>query len=103
MEAFPETTAEPTTVDVLRAIASPVRLRILRFLRPDGSRVLFAEGRSVKEIEHHLGVSQSTVSSHLRILENARLIKGLRIGQWTTYRRLDDEIERFLAQLACSL
>lgn len=103
MEAFPETIAEPATVDVLRAIASPVRLRILRFLKPDGSRKLFAEGRSVKEIEHHLGISQSTVSSHLRILENARLIKGVRIGQWATYSRLDDEIERFLARLTYSL
>ena len=55
--------------DVLRALASPQRVRILRLLnrRP---------GVNVNEIAEALELPQSTVSSNLQILEDAGLIRG---------------------------
>jgi predicted transcriptional regulator len=55
--------------DVLRALASPQRVRILRLLnrRP---------GANVNEIAEALELPQSTVSSNLQILEDAGLIRG---------------------------
>ena len=54
--------------DVPHGLASPARVRILRFLHR-------AEGANVNEIAAALGLPQSSVSSHLQILEAAGLIR----------------------------
>src|ERR1041384_2942072 len=54
--------------DVLRGLASPVRVKILKALHLRG-------GLNVNEIAELLGLPQSTVSSNLQILEEAGLIK----------------------------
>lgn len=60
-----------------KAIGHPARVRILRML----SR---KEARVCSQIVDELPLAQSTVSEHLRILKEARLIRsnqdGLRIG-----------------------
>ena len=54
--------------DVLRGLASPVRVKILRALHLRG-------GLNVNDIADLLELPQSTVSSNLQILEEAGLIK----------------------------
>ncbi len=54
--------------DVLRGLASPVRVRILRHLHR-------MKGVNVNDIAEALGLPQSTVSSNLQILEDAGLIR----------------------------
>jgi predicted transcriptional regulator len=54
--------------DVLRGLASPVRVKILRALHVSG-------GLNVNDIASRLELPQSTVSSNLQILEEAGLIK----------------------------
>jgi len=54
--------------DVLRGLASPVRVRILRHLHR-------RSGVNVNDIAEALGLPQSTVSSNLQILEEAGLIR----------------------------
>ena len=54
--------------DVLRGLASPVRVRILRHLNR-------RSGVNVNDIAEALGLPQSTVSSNLQILEQAGLIR----------------------------
>ncbi len=73
------------TADLLTALADPVRLRIVSMLAaaPDGA----ACGC---ELESPLGLSQPTVSHHLRILREAGLVTGERQGRWVHYRLVPD-------------
>ena len=45
------------------------------------------------------GLSQSTVSSHLGVLQRADLLTTHRVGQWVFYRRNEKTIAEFLACL----
>ncbi|RVP95951.1 ArsR/SmtB family transcription factor, partial [Sinorhizobium meliloti] len=40
--------------------------------------------------------SQSTVSSHLAVLQRAGLVTTRRVGQWVFYRRNEETITAFL-------
>lgn len=42
------------------------------------------------------GLSQSTVSSHLAVLQRAGLVTTRRVGQWVFYRRNEETITAFL-------
>jgi ArsR family transcriptional regulator len=50
-------------------------------------------------IAEKLGVSQPTVSEHLRILAQAGLLRSKRIKQWTFYRRDDARIGELKAAI----
>jgi ArsR family transcriptional regulator len=95
---------------VLRAIANGRRLQILDWLRsPTDHFPPQVDGDLVKDgvcgilIAQKLGVSQPTVSEHLKILSQAGLIRGKRIKQWTFYRRDEARIKdlktRILARI----
>jgi len=95
---------------VLRAIANGRRLQILEWLRsPTEHFPAQVDGDLVKDgvcgilIAQKLGVSQPTVSEHLKILSQAGLIRGKRIKQWTFYRRDEAKIKdlktRILARI----
>jgi len=79
---------------VLRALANERRLQILEWLREprkhfraqvDGD--LVDDGVCGLLIAEKLGVSQPTVSEHMRVLTSAKLVRAKRIKQWTMYRR----------------
>ena len=59
-------------VDVFKALSDATRLKILECVR-DGEKCIC-------EIIPHTGKSQPTISQHLRILRNARLIKENKEG-----------------------
>lgn len=65
---------------VLAALADPVRLRIISMLiaAPDGSCCGC-------DLEEPLGLSQPTVSHHLKVLREAGLVEGNRRGRWVHY------------------
>jgi DNA-binding transcriptional ArsR family regulator len=78
----------------LRALANERRLQILEWLREprkhfreqvDGD--LVEDGVCGLLIAEKLGVSQPTVSEHMRVLTAAKLVRSKRIKQWTMYRR----------------
>ncbi len=78
----------------LRALANERRLEILRWLKdPRAHFPPQVDGDLVKDgvcgvlIAEKLGVSQPTVSEHLKILAQAGLLRSKRIKQWTFYRR----------------
>src|SRR6201987_3187698 len=84
----------------LRAIANERRLQILEWLREprkhfreqvDGD--LVEDGVCGLLIAEKLGVSQPTVSEHMRVLTAAKLVRAKRIKQWTMYRRNEAAIE----------
>ena len=84
---------------VLRALASERRLLILKWLkapkthfRPQVDGDLVKDGVCGVLIAEKLGVSQPTVSEHLKVLSQAGLLDSKRIKQWTFYRRNEARI-----------
>lgn len=72
---------------VLGALADPVRLRMVSMLlaAPDGSSCGC-------DLEEPLGLSQPTISHHLKILREAGLIEGERRGRWVHYRVIPERL-----------
>jgi ArsR family transcriptional regulator, arsenate/arsenite/antimonite-responsive transcriptional repressor len=77
----------------LKALADPARLRLLSLLLAgDGQEACTCE------LTGPLGLSQPTVSHHLKKLSEAGLITGDRRGVWTYYRVVPDALSA-LAQV----
>ncbi|MFM2163307.1 MAG: hypothetical protein RLZZ383_2819 [Pseudomonadota bacterium] len=72
--------AQPETelADLAAAIASPARVRILKLLARNG-------GMFVSDLVEALPLAQSTVSEHLRVLRDARVVAHARVGQQVRY------------------
>ena len=86
----------------LRALASGRRRLILEWLKAPTRHFprqvygdLIKDGVCGVFIAQKLGVSQPTASEHLKILSQARLIRGKRIKQWTFYKRDEAGIGQF--------
>lgn len=84
----------------LRALASERRLQILEWLKdPRAHFPPQIDGDLVKDgvcgvlIAEKLGVSQPTVSEHLKILSQSGLLRATRIKQWTFYKRDEARIQ----------
>lgn len=78
----------------LRALANERRRQILAWLKdprehfpPQVDGDLVRDGVCGVLIAQKLGVSQPTVSEHLKVLAHAGLVRSKRIKQWTFYRR----------------
>jgi ArsR family transcriptional regulator len=85
-----------------KALANDRRLQILEWLkdprrhfRPQVDGDLVKDGVCGVLIAEKLGVSQPTVSEHLKVLTQAGLLRSKRIKQWTFYKR-DEEAIRAL-------
>lgn len=83
-----------TIVNIARALASDRRLQIMEWLKdpvahfpPQVDGDLVKDGVCGVLIAEKLGVSQPTVSEHLKILSQTGLLRSKRIKQWTFYRR----------------
>jgi ArsR family transcriptional regulator len=65
----------------LKTIADPARLRLLSLIQaqPDGETC-------VCHLTEPLGLSQPTVSHHLKVLHDAGLVERERRGSWVFYR-----------------
>src|SRR5258707_13993343 len=68
--------------ELLKALASPVRLGIVRELA--------TRGMPVHELVAALGVSQPLVSQHLRILRSSRIVTARRQAREVEYSLADD-------------
>ena len=80
--------------DAIRALANERRLQILEWLKdptahfpPQVDGDLITDGVCGALIAEKLGVSQPTVSEHLKILSQASILRPKRIKQWTFYKR----------------
>lgn len=77
-----------------KAIADPGRLRLLSFIAAQPG----AEA-CVCHLVEPLGLSQPTVSHHLKVLAEAGLLERERRGTWMFYRLVPDRIEELRAAL----
>ncbi|MGE5278522.1 MAG: ArsR/SmtB family transcription factor [Acidobacteriota bacterium] len=94
-------------IGALRALANERRLQILEWLKdpkahfsPQADGDLVRDGVCGVRIAEKLGISQPTVSEHLRVLSRAGLVRGKRIKQWTLYRREERRIQEVKKMLA---
>jgi len=76
------------TSEMLKALAHPARLKIVVGLLKDEC--------NVAQIQKVLGLPQSTISQHLRILKNAGIIKGRREGTKICYRVIDVRVRKIV-------
>jgi ArsR family transcriptional regulator len=76
-----------------KAIAHPVRVRILRMLAKK-------EARMCSHIVDELPLAQSTVSEHLRILRSTGLVQANENGPRVSYCIVPSALKRFKALLA---
>lgn len=99
-----------STVPALKALGNEKRLQILDWLkdprahfRPQVDGDLVDDGVCGVLIAEKLGVSQPTLSEHMRILVQAGLVTPKRIKQWTFYRRNEAAIAALKEALTAGL
>ncbi|WP_447800445.1 ArsR/SmtB family transcription factor [Pseudomonas kilonensis] len=94
--------------EIIKALAHPVRRDILHWLKDP--KVQFPEqlhnhefGICAGQIDQRCGLSQSTVSAHLAVLQRAGLITSQKVGQWHFFKRNEEVIQQFLKQMSQEL
>jgi DNA-binding transcriptional ArsR family regulator len=92
--------------DVIKALASERRLRILDWLKdprahfpPQVDGDLVEDGVCAVLIAAKLGITQATLSEHMRVLAQVGLVRAKRIKQWTFYRRDEARIGAVKAEI----
>jgi len=94
----------------LKALSSPRRVEVLKWLKDprkhfreqvDGD--LVEDGVCGVLIAEKLKVSHPTVTEHMRILQQAGLVRSKRIKQWIFYKRDEAAIADFLSSLSDEL
>ncbi|CDX23133.1 Uncharacterized HTH-type transcriptional regulator YbzH [Mesorhizobium sp. ORS 3324] len=93
-------------VDIFKAIANERRLQILDWLKdPRAHFPRQADGDLVEDgvcallIAEKLGISQATLSEHMRVLTQTGLLSAKRTKQWIFYRRDEERIAKAKALL----
>ncbi|MEE1622888.1 ArsR/SmtB family transcription factor [Zafaria sp. J156] len=84
VEADGRANALQNASELLRALTAPVRLALIVELE--------AGARCVHELVEAVGVSQSLVSQHLRVLRGAGLVTPSRRGREVAYQLTDDHV-----------
>src|SRR5210317_1153627 len=75
------------SAEILRALAHPLRMKILSFIDKNGSI-------NVNKIYNTLKLEQSITSQHLRILRNAGLVIAKREGKFILYSIAYDKVDQ---------
>ncbi|MFW6140550.1 MAG: ArsR/SmtB family transcription factor [Acidobacteriota bacterium] len=78
--------------EILKAIAHPVRLQIIDLLLVE----IPEEACSVNSIQKELDIPQPTISQHLQILKNHRIIDGEKKGVQVCYKVVDKRVVKIL-------
>jgi ArsR family transcriptional regulator, arsenate/arsenite/antimonite-responsive transcriptional repressor len=79
---------------LLKAVADPARLQLLALLRSaDGCEAC------VCDLTEPLGLSQPTVSHHLKVLADAGIVRKEKRGYWTWYSIIPNRLTELAAVL----
>ena len=92
-------------LEISKAISNTIRLQILKWLKeperyfplqgihiPEGDH--FDHSVCVGSIQTKAGISQSTISHYLDMMQKAGLLESARFGKWTYYRRNEENIQK---------
>jgi ArsR family transcriptional regulator len=98
------------TTDTIKALANERRMMILDWLKdprrhflPQVDGDLVKDGVCALLLAEKLGITQATLSEHMRVLVQAELVRPKRIKQWTFYRRDEERICAIKADLLANL
>ena len=78
----------------VRALGDPIRLQIVDVLRRQAGKVCVAE------LVPLFGVSQPTISHHLKVLRDAEIVASERPGHWAYYHVVPGALDELAAWLA---
>ncbi|KAA2241944.1 helix-turn-helix transcriptional regulator [Chitinophaga agrisoli] len=84
---------------IFKALSNETRLQILNWLKtPEeffhDQQEPLSTGVCVGQIQKKSGLTQSTISENLAVLQKAGLVTSKRIGQWTYYKRNEATFEQ---------
>ena len=79
---------------LLRVLADPARLQIVSLLASAGGEVC------VCDLTAPLGLSQPTVSHHMKQLREGGFVSSERRGKWVFYRLIPEQIQALTTALA---
>lgn len=107
----PQTPADTSVGDlaaVFRALANPTRLSILAWLRdpssfPEQDVPAEESGVCLKHIQARAGLSQSTASQFMAVLERAGLVTSERHGKWTHWKRNEPRLAEIGSLVATAI
>ncbi|WP_275783838.1 ArsR/SmtB family transcription factor [Pararhizobium gei] len=93
--------------EILKALAHPKRIEMLGWMKDPQAHFSSQHhpldmGICASQFER-CGLSQSTVSGHLAVLQRAGLVTTQRVGQWIFYKRNEDAIRAFLKHIGDTL
>lgn len=75
--------------DTFKALSDPTRLKILRMVATKKNNFY------VSEIAQKMGITNSAVSQHLKVLKSAGIVESVRNGFHTHYKLKDGAIAEF--------
>lgn len=84
--------------EIFKALSDPTRLMLVKLLS-ECSPNECGEALCVNALAQKVGVTQSAVSQHLRVLRQVGLIRGERNGPFVHYSLDRDMLEQFKSQL----
>ncbi len=101
-----EITKLSSALRTIKALASPVRLEIMRLLKepvanfpPQVDGDLVKDGVCADLIRDRLDIAAATASRHLTLLTDSGLLVATRKKGWTFYRRDERAIRKFIREL----
>jgi ArsR family transcriptional regulator len=97
-------------VETIKALASERRLMILHWLKDPCSHFapqldgdLERDGVCALFLAEKLGITQATLSAHMRLLLQSGLVRSKRVKQWIFYRRDEERIRAVKVKLLADL
>ncbi len=82
-------------IKIMKALSDPNRVKMMKMIQ---SRPF-----CVCEIKTALGIAQSTASKHLKILEEAELVRSFKDGLWVNYTLADGRDSPYSANMIANL
>jgi len=86
-------------IDISKSLSNPVRLKILNWLKepenhfpPHETVKHFNDGVCASYIQEKAGLSQSTISTYLSMMEKCGLLISTRHGKWSYFKRNEEVI-----------
>ena len=79
--------------ETFKALSDPTRLRLVKLLSEGGGTLC------VNALARRLGVTQSAVSQHLRVLRHAGLVRGERRGPFVHYSLDREGLKQYKGQV----
>ncbi|UNM96354.1 metalloregulator ArsR/SmtB family transcription factor [Ignatzschineria rhizosphaerae] len=88
-------------IEIFKALSNDKRVEILQWLKePEkhfdttNENVAIKGGVCVGDIHEKSGLSQSTISQYLAMMQKAELLESVRHGKWTYYRRNEETLSQ---------